>query len=96
MAVIRWTNQSIEDLKNIFDYISKDSAKYAKLQIIRIREHTSIISKNPRIGRVVPELARQDIREIIYRSYRIIYLLKSDEIIEILTIHHSSRILKLN
>lgn len=75
MAVIRWTNQSLEDLKNIFDYISKDSAKYAKHQIIRIREHTSIISKNPRIGRVVPELARQDIREIIYRSYRIIYLL---------------------
>lgn len=46
----------------------------------------------PRSGRVVPELGRDDIREIFVQSYRIIYRARPDTV-EILTVHHGARVL---
>lgn len=43
------------------------------------------------MGRLVPEAGvRDDIRELIYQGYRIIYLLSS-ELSEIITVVHGSR-----
>ena len=33
------------------------------------------------MGRVVPEYSRDDIRELIFRQYRIVYQLKDDDIL---------------
>ena len=44
----------------------------------------------PRLGRVVPEIDREDIREIILGKYRIIYHIIAEEV-EIITIHHGAR-----
>ncbi|MFA7325876.1 MAG: type II toxin-antitoxin system RelE/ParE family toxin [Candidatus Kapaibacterium sp.] len=33
MVQIKWTRQTKSDMKNIFDYISNDSVKYAQRQI---------------------------------------------------------------
>ena len=49
----------------------------------------------PKVGRVVPESDRDDIREIIHGNYRIIYRLINDEA-QILTGHHSARLLDLS
>jgi len=46
----------------------------------------------PESGRVVPEIGQNNLREIILGNYRIIYRLKND-IIEILTVYHSARLL---
>ncbi len=43
---------------------------------------------------MVPESEKPDIREIIYRNFRIVYRLKKENI-EIARIIHASRILKL-
>jgi|GEM_PF-3344470 len=40
---MRWTRQSIKDLSDIFEYISIDSKKYAKRQIVRIKVRTQIL-----------------------------------------------------
>jgi plasmid stabilization system protein ParE len=34
----------------------------------------------PRIGRVVPEFGREDLREVLFRGYRIVYLLRGDTV----------------
>jgi addiction module RelE/StbE family toxin len=91
MAKIVWTDLSVFDLKEIFDYISKDSKRYAENQVKRIKEKTSILKTRPKTGRVVPELEIKEIREIIEGNYRIVYRVLNDEVVEILTIHHSSR-----
>ena len=44
----------------------------------------------PETGRIVPEYRREDLREKIYRSYRIVYRVKSD-VIEIVAITHGSK-----
>jgi toxin ParE1/3/4 len=95
MVKITWTQRSLDDLKSIAEYISKDSGKYATLTIEKIIDVTKYIESNPRIGRMVPEVGRNDkIREIIFGNYRIIYKISTIEIINILTVHHSAKRLR--
>ncbi len=42
MAKIVWLDLSVFDLKEVFDYISKDSKRYAENQVRRIKARTSI------------------------------------------------------
>ena len=95
MARLNWTEQAAEDLKNIFDFISIDSPKYAVIHIKRIREKARLIKKQPKIGRIVPEIGNENIRELIFGNYRIIYRIVSQDRLDVLTIYHSARILKL-
>jgi addiction module RelE/StbE family toxin len=95
MVKIIWTQRSLTDLKSIAEYISQDSIKYASLTVERIINVTSYLETNPKIGRMVPELRRQDkIREIILGNYRIIYKITSIQTIHILTVHHSYKRLR--
>lgn len=91
MAKIVWTEQSVFDLKDIFDYISKDSKRYAENQVSRIKTKTLILKTQSESGRIVPELGINEIRELIERNYRIVYRILNDNTIEVLTIHHSAR-----
>jgi addiction module RelE/StbE family toxin len=95
MVKIIWTQRSLTDLKSIADYISKDSLKYASLTLQRILDITKYLENNPRIGRMVPEVGKNDkIREIIFGNYRIIYKITSSNSVHILTVHHSARRLR--
>jgi toxin ParE1/3/4 len=76
MVKIVWTELSIHDLKEIFDYISKDSSRYATITAGKIYQRVQIITDNPYIGRIVPEFNKKLLREIISDNYRIIYRIK--------------------
>jgi toxin ParE1/3/4 len=95
MVKIIWTQRSLDDLKSIAEYISKDSLKYASLTLERIIDVTKHLEINPRIGRMVPEIGRNDkIREVIFGNYRIIYKITSTLTVHILTVHHSAKRLR--
>ena len=95
MVKIIWTQRSLTDLKSIAEYISQDSIKYASHTIERIIDVTLHLEHNPRIGRMVPEVGRDDkTREIILGNYRIIYKITSPLTVHILTVHHSSKRLR--
>jgi plasmid stabilization system protein ParE len=91
MVQINWTLQATSDLKDIAEYISKDSKKYAKLQIVRIRFRTRILTSQIYSGKIVMEIGKNNIRELIEGNYRIIYKVVNDSRVDILTIHHSAR-----
>jgi len=91
MVQIRWTLQAVSDLKDIAEYISKDSKKYAKLQIIRIKLRARILQSQVFSGKAVPEISNPNIREVLEGNYRIIYKVVDSSTIDILTIHHASR-----
>jgi len=48
----------------------------------------------PKLGRIVPEYNNPDLREVIYKNYRIIYLIKRQQL-EIISVIHGSRKLNL-
>ena len=93
MVRLNWTNQAVEDLNDIAEYIAKDSIKYSKIQILRIRERARLLKNNPLLGRVVPEINQNNIRELIFKNYRIIYKIVDELRVDILFIYHSSRLL---
>ena len=96
MVTINWTSQSIIDIENIAEFIAKDSERYAKIQTLRFFEAVEVLQTNSEIGRMVPEFKSEAVREIILGNYRIIYHLVSKDLIDILTVHHSKRLLSGN
>ena len=91
MVRINWTIGAKKNLKSIAAYISRDSKRYAKRQINQIRSRTQILKAQINIGRKVPEVNKDNFRELIEGNYRIIYKIVSKNRIDILTVHHSSR-----
>lgn len=94
MAKIKWSKDSIVDLKEICQFIALDSPYYARIFSDRVFEMVEHLALFPEIGRFVPESDNPTVREIIFKSYRIIYQIKAD-FLEIITIIHGSRLLKL-
>ena len=96
MVEIRWTLQSLEDIENIAQFISRDSERFARIQVERFFQAEEIICEHPKAGRIVPEIGNNGVREIILGNYRLIYYIINDIRIDVLTIHHSKRELKNN
>ncbi|MBK9948205.1 MAG: type II toxin-antitoxin system RelE/ParE family toxin [Nitrospira sp.] len=90
MAQIRWSLTASTDLQEIEDFIARDSVFHAVTFVDCIVESTATLLKTPHIGRVVPEFNRQDLRKVIFRGYRIVYLVQNDEVL-ILRIVHGAR-----
>ena len=96
VAKIVFSKAARFDLKEIVDYIKRDSIKYAYLEKRKIEEAIEKLPKHPTLGRIVPELNNEDLRELIFRNYRIIYQPLSEGRISILSIHHHSRLIPNN
>lgn len=88
--MVKWSVPARNDLKQIHDYIAKDSKFYARRVIQDIVAKTGTLIDFPEIGRVVPEISDQNIRELIVYSYRLVYEI-SVAGIEILAIIHGRR-----
>jgi plasmid stabilization system protein ParE len=74
MAQIRWTIQAAEDTETICKFIAKDAKTYARVFARNVFQAIKRLEKFPKLGRVVPELSNENIREIILGNYRIIYV----------------------
>lgn len=96
MVALNWTDGAIADMEAIAEYIAKNSPIYASIQVEKILEKTNQIITYPFSGRKVPELNEESVRELIVDSYRLIYKIVSDNRIDILTVHHSNRLLSNN
>jgi addiction module RelE/StbE family toxin len=95
MVQIKWTEQAVSDLREIALYISRDSKKYAKIQVQKIKERTQILKKNTHAGQIVTFFNLKEIRQLVVGAYIIIYRIINESQVDILTIHHSSRDLNL-
>ena len=88
--MVRWTKPAKLDLKQIHDYIARDSKFYADKVSLEFVEKTEILNSFPEAGRIVPEIGDPNIRELFVYSYRLIYQIFPNKI-EILTLIHSKR-----
>ena len=89
-----WSPQAVEDVEAIRSYVARDSEQYANLLVERIVAAVDRLAAFPRSGRVVPEVGDQSLREVVYGTYRIVYRLKP-EVVEIVTVFHAARLLRL-
>ncbi len=87
---IEWTEPALLDLESIRKYIRRDSEYYATRFIERVIEGVENLEKFPEMGRRVPEAEEENIREILFYNYRIMYRVETKRIL-ILTVIHGSR-----
>lgn len=73
MVKIVWTELSINDLREIYDYIAEDSVRYADITVNRLYNRVQPLSFNPYTGKIVPEFNDKLLREVTEGNYRIIY-----------------------
>jgi plasmid stabilization system protein ParE len=89
--VIEWSQRARADIRDLEAYIAKDSPYYARRFVERVIASVEKLEEFPKIGRPLPEAeGRDDVRELIYQGYRIIYLIKPDRVF-IVTLMHGSR-----
>jgi plasmid stabilization system protein ParE len=87
---VRWTEVAWCDLEAAADYIARDSPHYAAAFVAEVRDAARSLERFARRGRVVPELAHPDVREISVRSYRLIYQTATDGV-NVLAFIHGAR-----
>lgn len=93
---ILWTHEAREQLFEIERYISKDNVARAAQFIDEIIDHAeSVLPGAPRIGRVVHEISNPDIRELIFKKYRLVYRINKNNL-EILTVFEGHRLLRVD
>jgi addiction module RelE/StbE family toxin len=88
-----WTRESLTRLREIDEYISRDNPKAAAEFVNNLISIAETIPVNPEKGRIVPEISIKEIRELVYKNYRIVYLIKKSRI-EILTVFEGIGYLK--
>ena len=90
MAKIRWTEESANWLEEIYNYISQDSPYNAAKVVSAIYDRVQLLNSFPELGHLYKSESEGDIRILLYGHYRIAYLIKWKETIEILGIFHGS------
>ncbi len=86
--MVNWTDHALNQLKKIYDHIAQDSTHYAKRVSDALVHKTVGLDELPHIGRMVPEISKEHIREVSLYSYRIIYELKEAGQVDILAVIH--------
>ncbi len=89
MAEIRWSEESLRWLEDIYEYVFMDNPAAASSILQGIYDRAHDILAFPEIGyRYTP--STRHIRILLYGHYRIAYLVNEDGNIDVLGIFHSA------
>jgi len=87
-----WSQEALDDIDEIAEYISRDSRFYAQQVVEKFFQLADKLAEQPLIGRIVPEIGSETIREQFVYSYRVIYQIQPEQL-EIIAILHGKRLL---
>lgn len=79
-AAISWAEPALGDLEAIRVTLARDSDAFAKQVMDRLLAAVERVVSVPRIGRVVSEVGDERIRELLFRTFRIVYRAEPDRI----------------
>jgi len=78
---VLWSNTALRHLVDIYDYIARDSPRYAQRMVDRLTSGSKQVGLFPQSGEMVPEYQRPDIRELIEGPYRLIYRVEDVQVV---------------
>ena len=62
MGQVHWAESALDDMKDILEFVRKDSPAYADRLAVRLTAATRSLASFPRLGRIVPEI-QEDLRD---------------------------------
>ncbi|MBA3755019.1 MAG: type II toxin-antitoxin system RelE/ParE family toxin [Nitrosomonas sp.] len=90
MAEIVWTEEAEGWLHDIYDYIAEDNPTAASKVVVGIFEKTQVLHRFPEIGHKYRAEPEGGIRILYYGHYRIAYLLRPSQDIDVLGVFHGA------
>ncbi len=90
MAKIRWTPEAEKWLREIYKYIAQDNRDAAKKVVDGIYNKVQLLKDFPKIGYKYREEMEGEIRILLYGHYRIAYLVREGDVIDVLGIFHGA------
>ena len=90
MAKISWTDEAVAWMQDIHDYIAQENPGAAKKATKAIFDKVQILDTFPQMGHRYEKIPGREIRIILFKHYRIAYLVKPSGDIDILGIFHGA------
>lgn len=87
MAEVRWAEPALADLALRRDYLGQHSPIAARRFVGQCFESAGMLAQFPRRGRTVPEVGREDIRELIVQGHRLVYWTDGDRVTMLAVVH---------
>jgi toxin ParE1/3/4 len=91
-ATLSWTETAVAHLADIAEYIAQDSPRNAERVVERIVASVEGLRRFPFHGHIVPEFGREDLRQVIWRKYRIVYRAGADAVLILAVVHGARRL----
>jgi len=89
------SDSAVNDLQQLQVYYEEQLVPQVGQQFVtEILDRIETLADNPDIGRVVPEFATENIRELIHKPFRVVYLRESSSVF-VIRVWRSERILEL-
>jgi plasmid stabilization system protein ParE len=90
MSAIAWSEPALNDVKALRGWIGRDSEALSNQVVERIFDAVEQAIPFPRIGRVVSEVGDESVRELLFRTFRIVYKAEAERIV-VLSVLHGGR-----
>ncbi len=90
MAEVRWTAEAATWLQNIYEYIAQDDPDTATNVVQEIYRKAESLSRFPLRGHLYRSDRHGEIRVLYHGRYRIAYVMKENEVVELLGIFHGA------
>ena len=84
---LTWTEHAFIQLDEAMASIARDRSETATVWLKRILDAGESLAGLPDRGRVVPEAAREDVRELIISPYRLIYRRDANAVTVTMVVH---------
>ena len=91
---VTWSPLALDRVNEIADRIAEDNVEAARSWLVDIFGVVDRLQSFPESGRIVPEVKRPNIREVIFKNYRVIYRIERKQV-SILTVRHGKQRLPL-
>lgn len=92
MMKVYWSEEAARRLREIAEYIAKDSPMAAQQVVERLLQRSRLLSTPVPLGRRLPEFPDSALREVLERPYRLIYT-ATEHGLEIVTVMHYRQLL---
>ena len=87
---VTWSPLADAQVDDAIEYIARDHPMAALEWLERVLDAARSLATFPDSGRIVPELQRDSIREILVSPYRVMYR-RSEDLVEIAAVRHEAR-----
>lgn len=78
---ITWSPLAVDQVRDIAAYIALDKPAVAVQWAEKLFNSVELLSEHPESGRIVAEINRKEIRELVQGSHRVIYKVKQKELL---------------